>query len=513
MSRFKKFTRSLFSGYLLLGANVVYTLASVPLALHYLSRAEFGLWALTLQVANYIALVDMGMSSSVARILIDHKDERANGHYGGVIKSGFLVGLVQGMIALVVGLCLVCFLGAWMKVPANLSRDFLWLMIGQVLLTAATFMTRMVVQILYAWQRMDVSNYGAMAQLMVGFAVLWIGFVSGWRVFSLLAGAVASWVCGTTICFVACRRLGFWPRAGEWGRASRGHFRELFSYGADLFLMTIGVQLIMSSQTVLVSRQLGMEAAALWSVMTKVFTLVSQVVWRIIGNAMPAFAEMHVRNEHEQLWDRYRKLFIMVSVLAGVGGVLFAACNGLFVSVWMHGQFSWPEVNNVLLGCWLVVLTQQCCHNSFIACLKQIRGLKYVYLLEGIVFVGVTLVILPSTGLTGMLACSLAATVLFTWLVGSWRVAQLLDGRIKLLLWDWQLPLIRILTALVPCWLAANWALSAAPVWLRLVINGVSLVAVGTWISIRFALPRELSNELIAKLPRPMQRPVSFLTK
>lgn len=76
MSRLKKFTHSLLSGYVALGANIFYTLASVPLVLHYLGKAEFGLWALVLQLSGYIALVDLGMAGSVSRILIDHKDDR-----------------------------------------------------------------------------------------------------------------------------------------------------------------------------------------------------------------------------------------------------------------------------------------------------------------------------------------------------------------------------------------------------------------------------------------------------
>src|ERR1044071_1888761 len=55
MSRFRKYAHSLVSGYVVLGANMLYTLASVPLALKYLGKPEFGLWALTSQIAGYIA--------------------------------------------------------------------------------------------------------------------------------------------------------------------------------------------------------------------------------------------------------------------------------------------------------------------------------------------------------------------------------------------------------------------------------------------------------------------------
>ena len=66
MSRSSLYVRSLASGYVTLAANTAFTLASVPLALHYLSENEFGLWALSTQLAGYIALVDFGMSAAVA---------------------------------------------------------------------------------------------------------------------------------------------------------------------------------------------------------------------------------------------------------------------------------------------------------------------------------------------------------------------------------------------------------------------------------------------------------------
>jgi len=511
MSRLKRFTRSLLSSYAFLGVNVLYTLASVPLALKYLSKAEFGLWALTLQVAGYIALVDLGMGSSIARILIDHKDDRANGRYGGAIKSGILVGLVQGLIALAVGLSLVWFLAGWLLIPQELSRQFLWLMIGQVFLTAATFVSRIFNQLLYAWQRMDISNYAQIAQLVVGFGVLWIGFHLRLGVFSLLAGFMAGWLIGTAICFLACRHLGLWPKGAEWGRASREQFRELFSYGAELFLITIGVQFIVSSQTVLVSRQLGLEAAALWSVMTKVFALATQIVSKIVSSAMPAFAEMQVRGERARLLDRYRGMFITANVFAGGCGVLLAACNSPFVSLWTHGRFSWPAIDNVLLALWLIVSTQQCCHNSLVMNLKQIRGLKYIYLLEGVLFVGVAIIILPSTGITGMLVCSLVATMMCTWLIGVWRVVGLSEQGWKPLLWDWQKPLIRVLIVLIPLWLIIEQTLRGTPDWIRLVANGSLLTVTGVWVSLRFALPSELVADMLGKLPQPLQRFVPTL--
>ncbi len=82
MSRIKRFIHILASSYAFLSAGVVFNLVSVPMALHFLPKAEFGLWAVMTQAISYIALIDAGMTGAVARHLIDHKDNPGGGDYG-----------------------------------------------------------------------------------------------------------------------------------------------------------------------------------------------------------------------------------------------------------------------------------------------------------------------------------------------------------------------------------------------------------------------------------------------
>ena len=72
MSRFRRIVHGVASSYMSLTAAAIYSLASVPLALHYLSKERFALWLLMSSIWNYLSLIDLGMSGSVARHLIDH---------------------------------------------------------------------------------------------------------------------------------------------------------------------------------------------------------------------------------------------------------------------------------------------------------------------------------------------------------------------------------------------------------------------------------------------------------
>ena len=87
MARLRYYLQSVASGYASMGASILCTLVSVPLALSYLSEREFGLWALATQIGFYIALVDFGMTGALSRILVDYKDRRDSIEFSSVVRT------------------------------------------------------------------------------------------------------------------------------------------------------------------------------------------------------------------------------------------------------------------------------------------------------------------------------------------------------------------------------------------------------------------------------------------
>src|SRR5581483_7298841 len=163
MSRFKRFAHSLISGYALIGTNVVFTIVSVRLALDYLSKREFGLWAVVSQMANFnMILIDLGMSGSLARILIDRKDDKNSSGYGSVIQTGVLVLAVQAVLMGAIGSLVSIWLPKWIGVPEDFWPIFRELMILQVVVLAIAFVGRIFSFILMAHQRYDITNYAAL---------------------------------------------------------------------------------------------------------------------------------------------------------------------------------------------------------------------------------------------------------------------------------------------------------------------------------------------------------------
>jgi O-antigen/teichoic acid export membrane protein len=423
MARLKRFAANLLSSYAAIGVNILYTIASVPLALHYLDKEEFGLWALVTQLSGYLMLLEFGMSGSVARSLSDHKDRIETGVYGSILRTGGRVFAIQGFLVFLLGLALARFAPALLDLPSQLHAPFTVLMSVQAALNGGKLALGSLASPLWCHQRLDLSNLAGSLSLLLTFALLWLGFHLGWHLYSLSVATAAGLVVGLVLTWSFCCRLGYYPPQAHRGRFDPKLFRELFHFGGGLFLMNLGAQLASASQVIVVSRLLGIEAAAIWSIATKVFIMAQQFVARILDSSAGGLAEMVVRNETVQLQKRFRDLVAISAVMAGAAGAGIALMNGPFIEIWTSGKVGWSPWNNVLLACVLFCTVVTRCYTSLVGINKQIRGMKFIYLLEGIAFVTLSVLLVPWIGLPGLLIAALGCNMGITGTYGIGRTA------------------------------------------------------------------------------------------
>jgi O-antigen/teichoic acid export membrane protein len=501
MSRFRRAVHGVTSSYLLLAATAVYSLASVPVALHYLDTPRFGLWMVMGTLAGYLNLIDAGMTAAAARLLIDHKDDRDGGNYGSLIQTGWLVSMLQGAIIFVIGLTLAGIFARLLEIKEALQPEFIRLVNWQCGVVALMFGTRMLGLVLNAHQRMDLNNYIGVGGLLVNFAAQWIFFHFQFGVLSLALGSLVSTVLLLVLQALACAVLKLLPRAGGWGRVSWRHFCEIFNYGKDVFLVAVGAQVIMTSQTIVITRMLGLEAAAMWGVGLRVFNLLNQIIWRPYGVSAPALAEMLARGETVRLRDRYQSLATLTFSLAGWMAVSFALCNSLFVAVWTHGKIHWPGINDSLLAVWMILSAVVACHNSFAALTKKVGFMRYIYFMEGSVFVVLAFLVARWGGLAAIIGCSIICTSAFSFAYGTWRIGDLFKLPLAEVSLGWLRPMFKVLLFYLPA-AGLTWWLSASEQDLvRLIIHAALACSLGAYLFLHFGIPVAFQHELLRRVP------------
>jgi O-antigen/teichoic acid export membrane protein len=514
MSRLKNFSRNLATSYLQLSVNVMYSLVSVPLILHWLPRAEFGMWAVLVQLMAYISLVDLGINQAIARFLVDHKDRRSEGEYGALIKTSALVSVAQGLIILIgvtLGSPLLATLMNIQKEYPEYQATFISLMRIQGVIAAFTFCMNPLQIMLNAHQRMDIISRQSIYNLTLSLGLLVLFLIRGCGIYSFVyAGAITAVITPAQL-FWHCWRLGFVPRRDEWGNTSWPQFRQVFNYGKDLFFMNLGAQLITASQIIIVTRALGLEAAAAWSVGTKIYTLVKQILFQPYSAAIAGLSEMAARNETERLRLRFKNLVVVTASLGVFTGIAFALCNSLFVAVWTGGKIVWSPLNDVLLAVWLFGSALQCTHCNFVAITKQIGGMRYLYFVEGCCFVGLAQNVGYRWGVPGIIACSITCTFLFSYPYGLRRSRQFFHVSFFDLAVEWVRPSLKLAGVLVPVALIIWLATSSLPAIWRLVIHGFAVGVVGGIFFLRLGLPLEVVREAGLRLPRPAARILGLL--
>lgn len=485
----------------MLGVTALYSLATIPLALHYLNEESFALWALMSAITGYLSLIDLGMSGSVARLLIDHKDDRSKGVYGSLIQTGCLVLISQGLLIGAIGFGIAPILTGLLQIPAHLHAEFVVLLRWQCTLLAFSFATRIFSHLLTAHQRVDVINYCQVVSFGGNYLLLWLFFSRGDGVFGWVWANLLSCMGNVLWLWTTCVRLKLFPPPGAWGRARWQYFCELFGYGKDLFLVAVGNQLITASQTMIITRTLGLQAAAAWSVGTKMFNLLLQLVWKIFDMSAPALSEMYVRKEHALLRTRFQAIVILSASFSGLVAVIYALTNSAFVTVWSHGKITWPTLNDVLLGGWMIVMAVLHCHNCFVLITKQVAFMRYIYFIEGIVFVLAALLVAPIGGLPAIIGCSVICSTVFSGAYGVWRSSKQFDRSFREVGLVWMQPLLKVLGLFLPLAIVVGWATRNADPLLTLVVNGLGCGPVGLYLFLRFGISTAFQKELLTRAP------------
>jgi len=501
MSRLHRVIHAVASSYILLIATALYSLCSVPVALHYLDTSRFGLWVVMGTLANYLNLIDAGMSGASGRLMIDVKDDMEGSRYGELIKTIWLVSTSQGAIIFLIGLLLAKPFAYIMVIPGKLSAEFVELFVWQCGVLALSFGFRTYSTILGAHQRMDVCNYAGLVGMILNFGTQWVFFHLGYGVISLAFGSLAATLASAIIQGYASIRLNLLPHPGHWGRVSWSGFRELFLYGKDLFLASLGTQLIRASPAIVITRTLGIEVAATWGVGTRLFTLLTQVVWRLTDMTGGAFAEMMVRGEAEQLRRRYISLFMLTFSLAGWVGISFAFTNSLFVEVWTHGKIDWPAQYDLMLSILLMTSTMIHCHNYFILNTRRVALLPYIYFAEGSVFVASSFLLVRWGGISAILASSIICGILFSGAYGIFRISRYFQLPVLTVALGWLGPLCRMSLWYLPIAAASWWMLSAWSTPHRLAIQGVLAATVGAFTFLRFGIPASVQVDVASRIP------------
>jgi O-antigen/teichoic acid export membrane protein len=418
----RRYLRSLGSGYLVMGIQILYGLAVIPLVLNHLGKETFGVWALALQVSSWLLMIDAGMTAGASRFFIDHQDEPESRECAACISTTFRLLCAQGL--LVFGGALA--LGGLVPWVAALnqadSAGFFRLMLVLGIAAAIGFIAKINSSWLYATQRLEWVNWLALVAVVAEWlALIWM-LNRGWGLISLAYAKVLNTIItGAGGWFVASRFGGFpWRRIfGPWNPEV---FKQLAKFGTGILAFTIAAQVLNASQTFLVAKFLGVGSAAVWATAPKLFLTVQLVVARISDFALPGLLLLVHRGSMESARCTFVGTLKTTAQLAAIGGGIAAILNPGFLIAWTAGRIEWSHLSDILMACLILVFLVTKTFTDVVVHSKKLGALPWVFALESIAFLSSVCLLLPRFGIPGMLFASIVTSILIRLPYVVWRI-------------------------------------------------------------------------------------------
>lgn len=497
-SRSSRFIAGVSAGYANIIANIIYALASIPIALHYLPKEEFGLWALALQVTGYLKFLEFGMSDAVYRHIADHIGTGKRSQFGSYMSTSAIAYVVQGAIIAACGLLLYLFAGSLFGIPDDLSNDFANILLLVSLFIGLSVALKTVGAPLWAHQRVDVIQYGYALSTILSLAILWLSLANGAGIYSFaLAIAPAPFLIASIHYFV-CVRNNYYPSKSEWQKPSLKIWRQLFSMGRDAFLIQIGLQIVNASQIIVLSRCVGLETAATYAVASKVFSLGLIVLANPISSAGPGLTDLLNNGKHERFKARGWNLIILTLSCSTVISIGIASANRSFVDLWTGHEIIWSWKCDILLAILLLLKSHNASRLTFFGITKTFYKIRWVYLVEAFGFLCLAIPLSRIMQIQGVLVAAIIINISTTTPILSSLAGQIL-GKYTGMPRKWILVLLMISSAGAINIISHRYGFSPL---LTLIISAclLSTLTYGVWLWIlEIDVKREIATRIHVK--------------
>lgn len=387
--------------------QTAFTIALAPIVLRVAGQETLGAFAILIQIIGYLGLVDLGFSAALSRYLA-----QAHGHpddgkrFRAVLTTGrtFIVGSTAAYAAL------IWVVRAWFEelfpLSGSVAADarlglavlFCWVLLRSpgVVYSAG----------LVACQELAAANMIAIASNAIRLALSIALLLAGYGLVGLIsAGVVAEGVLIFASRWYFTRRYP--ERRPGWGIPNQELFREILSFGLQLFLITVAVRLVLYTDNIIVGYLFGAAATSIYYSTQMPTTVGYSLIHRISDNATPAVNELYAKHLFGSLRDAFLRLsrYTMLLALPLAGGL--SLLNERVISAWVGPHQYAGHQMTFALAAFAALISMSHVASSFVVATGRIRILTYLAFVEGVSNVVLSLWLGTLLGVAGVMLATL----------------------------------------------------------------------------------------------------------
>lgn len=390
-------------------------LVTVPLAIDYLGKEQFGLWMVISSLVVWLQLSDFGVINGLTNALSEAHGRDDTKSACGYVSSAFMATLLLAFLCMP----LVVLIALWLPWGGILNlqdASLVQLTKDCFLVAGIVFMIGLPVSVVgrvyIAYQLGYVSNlilvFSSLFAL-VGLAVaVNLELSMPWLVMLVSLGPVV----GNILAWGLLHRYLPWCRI-KLQSVSRAYLQRVFHSSFPLFLFQIGALLVNQLVNVVVARVGTLSLVADYNILLKIYILIYSLGISLSSPFYPAIREAYERREKAWVSSSIRRVFsVRIGVLIIPALVLIYAGDSL-ISVWINQPLS----ENFGVSGWISFMLAMLFSASSATFSEILTSLDNIWPQIKIVFISAVIVLsgmyylIPAIGLTGIYISVIISTI------------------------------------------------------------------------------------------------------
>lgn len=413
MSDKKKFIKAISSGYAYMIVSMILSLWMVPFVLKYLTRPEYGIFAIAGDLLGWFTIANLGITAafnSKGAQLLGKKDTF---ELNILASTTFFTQLVTAVLIIIGGVVIILnpnlIFGDYEKTE-NIEFVVAILVSGFFI----SYITQPLNSILVADKQIHIDNYLKFGLLIIQTIITIALLVNGFKLLSL---AISSFISNVIITALTWYRVSkslpeIKLKINYW-RKDRMYF--LLKHGIWFTIGGIAGILIFRMDSFLIGKYVSLAVVASFVINNRLYQIADKFHGQFFNIMRPYFAQTYGRKEMSKLLEMYNFTFYLSFVSAFLLGIFVFLISKWFITWWVGPSYYMGDSINILL-CTNFIVQAAVLPNRIILSTTLYKNSWHslTRIFEGITKLTISIIFFNYYGIEGLLIGGIIASLIFS---------------------------------------------------------------------------------------------------
>ena len=430
MASFNTIVKNVASNYVGVMGSIVIAFFLSPYLVHTLGDTGYGVWSIIASLTAYMSLLDLGVTSAVAKYVSEHRAKNENKSANEILASAVALLLVVAIALVVVSPLIASFISRTYDFDASYAPIVSTLIVISAIDMALYVLSGVLIGAVSGLQRYDVLNIIRIVIALLKAILFYVLLTKGYGLVGMAAAALFTNVLAAIVMYVFLRRKHK-EMSFSFQHANLGTSKKIVAFSKFTFITMVAGQIIYYSDAFVIGFFMSAAFITYYSIPWSLSEYTSVLLNSVSNTFMPVFSELHSSGSKETLYDTYISSTRLMLVLTNLICVGILTVGGDFIGLWMGEKYQ--EICTpilIILFAILIFKGPQTVSLALLQGMAQHSRYALYNLIFSFVNLALNILLVQRYGLLGIAAGTAITQIFFSAVLSPWMTNRLFDKSI-----------------------------------------------------------------------------------